>query len=126
MSALKKITTRAKQLRKKHPNMEWRTAIKKAGAEYRGGKVKSAPRKKAVHRKTVKRKKHHTNWGVVSEHERRVSGVSISGLKSQLKDRYKEQLAKALLSKDLATKKMDKRRHQKRIAEIRSLLKKVS
>jgi len=37
-NALKKITTRAKQLRKKQPGISWKSAIKKAGAEYRTGK----------------------------------------------------------------------------------------
>lgn len=37
--ALTKITTRAKALRRQQPGMQWKTAIKKAGAEYRGGKL---------------------------------------------------------------------------------------
>jgi hypothetical protein len=37
-NALKKITTRAKQIYKKGGT--WKTAIKKAGAEYRSGRVK--------------------------------------------------------------------------------------
>src|SRR5205823_1635013 len=109
MSAiLKRITARAKQIRKRKPAMQWKNAIKEAARELRGKapKSKTVKRKSAPHKKA--RKKHHTHWGVVSEHERRVSGVSISGLKSQLRDKYKERLAKALLSKDLAKKKMDK------------------
>jgi hypothetical protein len=44
-TALKKITTRAKQIYKKGGT--WKTAIKKAGAEYRGShKKKSAPKKR--------------------------------------------------------------------------------
>jgi hypothetical protein len=38
-AALKKITTRAKQIRRKRPGMKWKTAIKEAGAEYRGGRL---------------------------------------------------------------------------------------
>jgi hypothetical protein len=125
-TALNKITTRAKQLRKKHPHMEWKTAIKKAGVEYRGGKIKSAPRKKAVHRKTVKRKKHHKNWGTVREHERRVSGTSISGLHSELKKHYKNKLAKALLERDMATTKRERTKRSKEVTKARSQLKKIS
>jgi hypothetical protein len=52
-NALKKITTRAKQIRRAHPGTSWKGAVKKAGAEYRSGK-KAPARKKAgrpVHRK---------------------------------------------------------------------------
>jgi len=38
-NALKKITTRAKQIRKLHPGMAWKSAIKKAGVEYRAGTI---------------------------------------------------------------------------------------
>lgn len=38
-SALTKITTRAKQLRKAKPGMKWQTAIKQAGVDYRKGKL---------------------------------------------------------------------------------------
>jgi hypothetical protein len=50
-STLKKITTRAKQIYKKGGT--WKTAIKKAGAEYRTGKlgsIKSKKRKSALKR----------------------------------------------------------------------------
>jgi hypothetical protein len=53
ISALKQITTRAKQIRKKQKSITWKQAIKKASAEYRGGSIK---RKKAIARKPVKRK----------------------------------------------------------------------
>jgi hypothetical protein len=33
--ALKKITSRAKEIRKAHPSIEWKNAIKQASAEYR-------------------------------------------------------------------------------------------
>ena len=36
-SALNKITTRAKQLRKSHPKLTWIDAVKKASGEYRNG-----------------------------------------------------------------------------------------
>ena len=53
-TALKQITTRAKQLRRKHKLMTWKTAIRTASKEYNSGKkIGRAPVKKA---KTVKRK----------------------------------------------------------------------
>jgi hypothetical protein len=52
-SVLKKITTYAKKLRKKHPSAKWSSLVKQAGASYRSGKMgrrkkrHSAPKRKA-------------------------------------------------------------------------------
>lgn len=65
-SALKKITTRAKQLKKKNPGKKWKTLVKQAGAEYRSGKLKKkrkvarvgkvkSKKTKAPRRRSVKR-----------------------------------------------------------------------
>jgi hypothetical protein len=51
-NALKKITTRAKQIYKSGGT--WKAAIKKAGAEYRSGKV-SGTKKKSKRKSLVKR-----------------------------------------------------------------------
>lgn len=58
-SALKKITDKAKQLRRSSPGMSWKSAIKKAGASYRAGKLGSVKKrvKKLRKRKVVHRKK---------------------------------------------------------------------
>lgn len=56
-TALTKITARAKKIRKEHPKMAWSAAIKKAGAEYRNGTIKGAPKKKAAPKKKSARKK---------------------------------------------------------------------
>jgi hypothetical protein len=90
-NALKKITTRAKQIRKAHPGTSWKGAVKKAGAEYRAGK-KPAKRKKAsrpAHRKARSvsgvRKSHKGRVGSVEPryevvHQlRQVSGVTYKG-----------------------------------------------
>ena len=49
-TALKKIQNEAKKLRKAHPKMEYKTALKQAGAKYRAGKIagvkKTKPAKK--------------------------------------------------------------------------------
>jgi len=55
-NALKKITTAAKAYRKKHPGASWKSAVKKAGAEYRAGKLKTR-RKRVASVGAVKRKK---------------------------------------------------------------------
>jgi hypothetical protein len=46
-NALKKITTRAKQIRKKQPGKSWKSAVKQAGAEYRAGNKKPVRKKRA-------------------------------------------------------------------------------
>jgi hypothetical protein len=37
MSAITKISARAKQIRRKHPGKSWKACIKAASAEYRAG-----------------------------------------------------------------------------------------
>lgn len=60
-TALKKIRARAKQLKKKSPGAKFQNLMKKAGAEYRAGKLKTkkrkAPKKKAAKRRSSKRRR---------------------------------------------------------------------
>jgi hypothetical protein len=90
-NALKKITTRAKQIRKKHPNQSWKSAVKEAGREYRSGK-KAPARKKAsrpVHRKArsvsgVRKSRKGRVGNVEPKYEvvhqlKQVSGISYKG-----------------------------------------------
>lgn len=57
-STLKKITDRAKSIRRAHPGKKWLTAVKEAGREFRTGKLK--PKKRARPKKHSKPKKHRT------------------------------------------------------------------
>lgn len=52
-TALKKITTRAKAIRRAHPGKAWKTAVKEAGREYRSGKIKTKKRpvKRVIHKR---------------------------------------------------------------------------
>jgi hypothetical protein len=70
-NALKKITTRAKQIRKAHPGTSWKGAVKKAGAEYRAGKKTPAKKKpgRSTHRKA------RSVSGVRTSRKRRVGSV---------------------------------------------------
>lgn len=52
---LKRITTRANQIRKAHPSMKWTAAIKKASSELKGGK-KSAPKKRVAKKAAPKKR----------------------------------------------------------------------
>lgn len=119
-NALKKIITRAKQIAKAHPSMQWKSAVKKAGAEYRGGKIKKT-RKKAAPK--VKRSRPRRKPAVP-----RAAGVkkslSLSAINAMGRQLLKDKLAGQLLRRDLATTKRAKRKISKTITATRSDLKK--
>lgn len=54
-TALQKIQKRAKQLKKENPKLKHIHALKKAGAEYRAGKISGARKVKPAKKKTVTR-----------------------------------------------------------------------
>jgi hypothetical protein len=126
-SALKKITTRAKAIRRLHGG-SWKAAIKKAGAEYRGGKKMGSTHRKA---------KHHKRMGAVRPSKRKsvirkvkayhaAEGRAIKSLGSvshhmaQAKSQLKEQIGWAEAQKFAASKKSTKRKIGKRIAALKS------
>lgn len=103
-NTLKKITTRAKQIRRSHPGKSWKAAVKQAGAEYRSGKKIGAKK-----RSPLKGRKH-SHYGKVKSHRRRVNAVkpsevnvSIGSLKSQIKKKLELRLANQLLRRETAS-----------------------
>jgi hypothetical protein len=156
MSAvLKKITARAKQIRRKHPSMKWTNAIKQASKELKGAAPaakKSARKKKATRkvdhhqtgsRKSLRRDKQRsagapgkrvTQWGSTYYERRKnrsdipgtLAGIGAATLKSELKSRLEDQLGKAYVAKDKAKLKRDKKKKQKQITAIRADLRKLS
>jgi hypothetical protein len=126
-AALKKITTKAKKIYKRGGT--WRQAIKKAGAEYRSGKLGKVVRMKTRRRATTKKRKR-----IVKKIRRlhRAEGRAIrslgtvAGIKSQLKKRLKEKLAKGMLSHYEARTKPQKKRISKRLTVIKRELKNLS
>lgn len=111
MSALTRITTRAKQIRRARPGMSWKSAIKQAGAEYRGSK-KAKPKKSRSPRAPRKRAKQ--NKGADTG-----AGPSpVTAVKAMLRER----LGRALLTKEMAKGKLAKRRAQKSVNELRAKL----
>lgn len=139
-SALKKITTKAKALYKKGGS--WKAAIKKASAAYRSGSLgatkfiehgekKSTPAKKVyrVKRSAKGRFKGYSKVGLIpgTASMTTVNGISagsIGAMKSAIKANVKQKLANALLRKDLATTKRDKKRIGKDVTAYRRELKK--
>jgi hypothetical protein len=138
-SALKTITTRAKQIYKKGGT--WKGAIKKAGAEYRGGKKvgkvvrmkkRSAPKKRrrvsgtlsgqgssaisGVRKRRVVRKK--------AAPRRRTVG-SVSHHVAKAKKLILDRIEKAEGRKFVAKKKVMKRKIGKNIAALKSQFRKL-
>jgi len=119
---LKRMTTRAKAIRKQHPSMQWSNALKKAAAELKGKRVsgvkkKSSPKK----RKKVGAVKSTTR---VSSTPRKVGTVAHT--RSKLKKQLQEQLAWALLAKESAQKVRDRKKKGKKVVEIKKELRAIN
>jgi hypothetical protein len=91
-TTLKKINTRAKQIRKAHPGKSWKAAQKQAGKEVSKGKVRSTRPKKAK-RKKIGKVAHHKSrvkkaapkYYAREVHEvRRVGAISYTGGKVRI------------------------------------------
>lgn len=112
MSLIKRITARAKAIRK-GTGMKWLTALKKAGAELRGKKtVKRKPATKRA--KTVKR-------SAPAAADR----PGLAPAKSEYRKALEDNLARLLFRREMATGKRDRRKLTKHINEIRADLRHV-
>lgn len=119
-NALKKITDRAKQIRKKNPGKKWATAVKEAGRDYRSGKIsgiRSAPKKVGAKKKAVRSRR--TSVGSVGT-------ASGGSLESQLKKKLTEQLGWMLVQVRTAKTVTQKRALNKKAAEITKKLRALS
>jgi len=136
-SALKKITSKAKQLRKQQPGMQWKTAIKKASASYRNGTL-GGPKKKNSSRQTGTSNKHYdeqrsarppgkrkpSGYNKFTYTERRKNRSDKPGqLTGGLKSDVKQKLSKALLDYELATTVKATKEAQVRKLKYRRILK---
>lgn len=119
-STLKKITNRAKQIRRKHPGKAWKTAVKEAGREYReGGLSGTKGRKTKTARKGIAkvgtRRKTRKVGSVGAIH---TTAQHLSAARAGLR----EQLAWMLLARDQAKTKTAKRKIAKKMVEVRRKL----
>ena len=127
-AVLRKITTRAKHIRRLHGG-SWKAAIKKAGAEYRGGRKMSGTRK----RKTRKRKAKVVRMKTVRRVRRlhAAEGRAIHSLGSvashtqAAKKLIEHQIGKLETQKYTAKKKSTKRKIQKRISALKTKYRKL-
>jgi hypothetical protein len=140
MSAITKISARAKQIRRKHPGKSWKACIKAASAEYRAGSLGKASGKTKRRRKVgatlliernetrrtrpkrvvrIKRTSKGTFKGAS------LAGVSSAALKAELRSKLKSRLAMQLLTQSMATTKTNRRRAAKKVAETKRQLRKL-
>lgn len=144
MSALTKITTRAKQIRRIHGGT-WKAAVKKASAEYRAGKVhgvrkkvsgkKKSSRKRTTRRKTARRRR---VGGTLSAGASRgimgvrstamaaaIGGLSAASHLAHARKKIEHEIGAAEVRKFVAKKKSAKRKIAKRITALKSKFRKL-
>ena len=145
-NTLKKITARAKQLRKKHPHTPWKNLVKKAGRDYRAGKLGSVKKSKSRQTGSSNEKRDRERSArppgaripaggkKVTYYERRknrsdkpgsLTGATTAQLKSEIKNRLEDQLGKQLVRREMAPTKTRRRKINKQVIETRRKLKKL-
>lgn len=144
-STLRKITTRAKAIRKLHPSMKWTSAIKAASKELKSkgavGKTKKAgTRRRKVGKKRIsaikliernetkatpvkKTYRYNRDKGGRIKSITRIAGVSTPQLKSEMVGRLKQTLGELHVKREMNTKAGTHKRLTKQIAETRRKIK---
>ena len=110
----KKAIVKAKKLYKTGRYKTFADAVK-AAYNSLPGKTRSAKKSRSVGSKPKRR--------AAVKSAGPVGCASIAGLKSQIRSKAKDQMKTALLARELATTKVEKRKQTKRIAKIKSMLK---
>lgn len=125
-NALKKITTRAKEIVRKSPGTKWINAVKKAGAEYRSGKISGV--KKKVGAKKNARKIQGTKKKTAPRRRSigATPGATGGSLESQLKKQLTNQLGWMLVHVRTAKNVTQKRALNKKAAAITKKLRALS
>ncbi len=114
-NAIKWISTRAKQIRKAHPKMEWRVAMDKASAQYRREKPKTSTPTKKTHIAGVKKRTVAVRRSSVGAAEH------VKAAKHVYEDEYGV-LAVKRLSAPTAT---EKKRIDTKMSELRKMINKI-
>lgn len=141
MSAtLKKITARAKQIRKKHPSMKWVNAIKTASAELRkSGSIGATQKPYQVKRKRIGKAKRRkvikvttfkkvvgrvARKKVAAGKKRKVAaGSSNASLKGRLLENLKQQLGKLYVKYYMTQSIKETNKLSKQIAVVKRQIK---
>lgn len=134
-NALKKISTRTKQIRKAHPNMSYQVAHKKATSEYNSGKISGVKRKskkrppakkKAVRKARKKAVGTAPKYKVVHEVRRIGTMPEVRRAMKDSEKVIKAELGWQYVNIKTAKTAKDKKRYQKRAKELEADLKKLS
>jgi hypothetical protein len=110
----KKAIVKAKKLYKTGRYNKFSDAVK-AAYNSLPGKTRSAKKSRSVGSRPKRR--------AAVKSSGAVGCASIAGLKSQLRNKAKDQMRSALLSRELATTKVAKRKQTKRIQKLKTMLK---
>lgn len=140
---LQKITAKAKQLRKQHPNMKWTSLIKMAAKKVKpAAKKRSAPKKrkarvgayKVIEKRESRSAKpsavyrvNRTKKGTVKS-VNRVAGVpnTVAGMMGAARRILVEEVGRLEARKFIATTKRDKGKIQKIISQKKSQLRRLA
>lgn len=134
-TALQKIARRTKQIRAAHPNMAFRTAQKKASAEYRSGKISGVKKKKKAAPKKKAAKKHKRKGRAVGAtprvrviKETRMIGTmpEVRKAMKQSAKVIKEELGWQYVNIRTAKTQKEKNKYRKRAKELEADLRKLS
>lgn len=118
MNALKKITTEAKRLYNSGKAASWKSAVKKASADYRAGKKTRGKRIGGVKVKPKRRKVYHKGQSVKVRHI--IAGVgSVAHHKAQYKKSLANEIARKAGRREIAIKKNQRKKITKEIAKLR-------
>lgn len=131
-TTLEKITTRAKSIRRGKPGMSWKSAVKKAGLEYRQGRIGKAKKKRSAPKK--KRKKISGNGQTTksrthTDYNRNKVNISVGSVSAHMGAAKKILLAdigKKEAQKFAASKKSAKKKIQQSITKLKRQFRRVA
>lgn len=130
MSAhLKKITAKAKQLRKSHPNMKWTSLVKMAAKKVKpAAKKRAAPKKRKVVKKRSAAPKRITvrKTTIRRTTSATIGSASTSSLMARLRSTLLEDLGKLEVKKFTSKLKRDKNKIQKLITAKKTQLRRLA
>ena len=129
MTALQKIISEAKKIRKKYPKKEWKDCVAQASAIYaKKHKGKSPVGKKhkkvgAVKKKAVKKKSATSYHKDTASHNVRIN--VLSGIKSEGMKLFKDKYGKLSTQKMLEKTKRGKAKIAKQMREVAAKIRKI-
>jgi hypothetical protein len=127
-NTLKKITSRAKQLRKKRPGISWKSAVKSAGLEYRQGKIGKAKRKASPKKKTPAKRKRvgAAKKKTTTQKKVEISVGTVAGHMGAAKKMLLDDIGRKDAQIFAATKKSVKNKLRKQLTKLKAQYRRVA